>query len=477
MQEIKKFYLELSKDEEFKVKLKDFTKKNGSDYEKMIEKLILPQAQKMGYNFTKEDLLAYEEENNAKVLNGELADVSGGKNRAMVATATALAALSLGSMIGTAIPASAAKHHSHHKQQTSFRDPNGGSETGASFFGRDSASAVRRGESEIYQGANLRLSSASDISDADSDMSTVGSSVRDLDLSGSSTRLSDSDDLHVSQEGASTSIVSTEEGANEVTAADLAMSAVTRRTSSSVRGSKRNAVTLGSSQLRQSELEDDSNSGTLTSISSRGGSEASSSNSSDNESVKFTDSKVPEGDSFAAQIARSTIGKNALESLEKFEKERKDEKLNLNPFGRTLAARRAAMRGSTASASSWGSSSGKSDSSFWGENSTDKVSSAAKVVVDKEKEPSSAEKPSPAGTQAGLLQGVFNKFNKDLTEQQLKKLEENFEDRKSDLLRTLDEHKECFEEEDFESYKEKIENAKTLDELTKIDELITEIIF
>lgn len=112
-----------------------------------------------------------------------------------------------------------------------------------------------------------------------------------------------------------------------------------------------------------------------------------------------------------------------------------------------------------------------------GVNSTDKVSPAARVVVDKEKEPSSAEKPSPAGTQAGLLQGVFNKFNKDLTEQQLKKLEENFEDRKSDLLRTLDEHKECFEEEDFESYKEKIENAKTLDELTKIDELITEIIF
>jgi len=79
MEEIRKFYLELAKSEKFKASLAQFRKKNGDDYEKIIEKLILPQAKKMGYNFTKGDLLSYEEKNKSDGLSDEdLLNVAGG---------------------------------------------------------------------------------------------------------------------------------------------------------------------------------------------------------------------------------------------------------------------------------------------------------------------------------------------------------------------------------------------------------------
>ena len=79
MEKIKDFYLELAKDDHFKAKLREFIQKNGSDYENIIENLILPQAKKMGYNFTKEDLIAYEKENKSNVLtDDDLLNVAGG---------------------------------------------------------------------------------------------------------------------------------------------------------------------------------------------------------------------------------------------------------------------------------------------------------------------------------------------------------------------------------------------------------------
>lgn len=95
MEKIKSFYLELIKDDEFKAKLAQFRQKNGDDYEKIIEKVILPEAKKRGYNFTKEELLTYENESGENGLSDEeLLDVAGGfgKNQ--------MVALSLGAIMG-----------------------------------------------------------------------------------------------------------------------------------------------------------------------------------------------------------------------------------------------------------------------------------------------------------------------------------------------------------------------------------------
>lgn len=90
MEKIKEFYLELIKDDEFKARLAQFRQENGDDYEKIIEKLVLPQAKKMGYDFTKEDLLAYENENGENGLSDEeLLNVAGGSMAQVTAIALA----------------------------------------------------------------------------------------------------------------------------------------------------------------------------------------------------------------------------------------------------------------------------------------------------------------------------------------------------------------------------------------------------
>lgn len=103
MEEIKKFYIELSKDEKFKVKLEDFIKKNGNDYEMIIEKLVLPQARKMGYDFTKESLLAYEKGNTSKGLSDEeLLNVAGGFGQRQIAAFSLGAILAISGAVGIA---------------------------------------------------------------------------------------------------------------------------------------------------------------------------------------------------------------------------------------------------------------------------------------------------------------------------------------------------------------------------------------
>ena len=96
MEKIKNFYLELAKSEEFKEKLAKFRQENDDDFEKIIEKLILPQAVKMGYNFTKEDLLSYEKENESDSLSDDdLINVAGGFAIPQLAAITLGALMSL----------------------------------------------------------------------------------------------------------------------------------------------------------------------------------------------------------------------------------------------------------------------------------------------------------------------------------------------------------------------------------------------
>ena len=96
MEKIKEFYLKLAKSDEFKSKLAQFRQENGDDYENIIENVVLPQAKKMGYNFTKEDLLSYEEKNGSGSLSDdELLDVAGGFGLPQIATVTLGAIMSL----------------------------------------------------------------------------------------------------------------------------------------------------------------------------------------------------------------------------------------------------------------------------------------------------------------------------------------------------------------------------------------------
>ena len=95
MEKIKEFYSELVKNDEFKTKLTQFRQENGDDYEKIIENVVLPQAKKMGYNFTKQDLLSYEEKNESGSLSDEeLLNVAGG-----FAFFPQLAAITLGAIM------------------------------------------------------------------------------------------------------------------------------------------------------------------------------------------------------------------------------------------------------------------------------------------------------------------------------------------------------------------------------------------
>ena len=95
MEEIKKFYSELIKDDKFKTKLYDFIQKNGNCSEKIIEELILPQSQNMGYNFTKDQLISYEKNNKTESLSNEdLINIAGGFGLSPI-----FASITLGSLV------------------------------------------------------------------------------------------------------------------------------------------------------------------------------------------------------------------------------------------------------------------------------------------------------------------------------------------------------------------------------------------